>query len=96
MAKTPWTRKVEFKMRPSDWGSGKIKHNWSAAGIRRRVAAASASNARIGAERQQRAEQQIIGFFRPGWPGFSAEERASMTSIARALHRNKIVTALGS
>lgn len=89
-------RNVKFRTIPSAWGSRKIKHNWSAAGLQNRAKAVRTSAAKRQKEREQRATQQILDFYNPGWAGFSPKEKASRTSIARALQRNEIVTAITS
>jgi len=96
MAKRPSDAKAGFRARPSDWSGGKIKPNWSAAGMRRIATGIRASAAERQKEREEMATRQILGFFRPGWPGFNPKEMASRTAIARALQRNGIVTALTS
>ena len=88
--------KSRFRPKPSDWGSGKTTHNWSPAGMQRIAAGIRASAAERQEERTQRATEQIMRFYKPGWAGFSPKEMASRTAIARTLQRNGIVTDLTS
>ncbi|MDP2973897.1 MAG: hypothetical protein Q8N60_02500, partial [Candidatus Diapherotrites archaeon] len=71
MVKRPSDAKARFRPKPSDWGSGKTTHNWSADGMQRIAAGIRASAAERQKEREQRATQQIIASFNSGWSGFT-------------------------